>query len=282
MRTQSIDTHLTAEQVQLALLRQATVAKRLSIACSLSQTTRQLSRRAIGRASPTCHDPELDFVFVAYHYGQELAICLRQYLKPTKASNMKPPEILLALKPVVAAFEQLDVPYYIGGSLASSAYGIARATMDVDLIADLKPHQVTGLVNLLLPLYYIDDDMILQALEKHSSFNLIHLDTMFKIDVFVLKDDLYQKKSFERRRTDSFPEEQGTTQFYWSTPEDLILNKLEWYRLTGGVSERQWHDVLGVLKVQHRGLDFAYLQEWATKLQLTNLWQQVFNEAGID
>lgn len=81
MITQSIDTHPRAEEVQILLLRQATVTRRLAVMRSLSRTTIHLSRRAIHRANPTCSQLELDLAFVAYHYGEELAIRLSQYLE---------------------------------------------------------------------------------------------------------------------------------------------------------------------------------------------------------
>ena len=93
----------------------------------------------------------------------------------------------MATEPVAGAFERLGVPYYIGGSVASSAYGIPRATMDVDMMSNLLPRHVRPLVELLEPLYYIDESMILDAIEQRSSFNLIHLETMVKIDIFITK-----------------------------------------------------------------------------------------------
>ncbi len=98
---------------------------------------------------------------------------------------MQAPDILSALKPVIQSFEKLDIPYYIGGSVASSVYGMARATLDVDIIADIKTSQITGLKKNLEGDFYIDADMIADAIGRTSSFNLIHLDTMLKIDVFV-------------------------------------------------------------------------------------------------
>jgi len=97
---------------------------------------------------------------------------------------MKIPDILLAVQPVIQAFEKLFIPYYIGGSIASSVYGMARATLDVDIIADLKINHIAYLNQILEHQYYIDEDMIADAIRTSSSFNLIHLETMIKIDVF--------------------------------------------------------------------------------------------------
>lgn len=194
---------------------------------------------------------------------------------------MKPPDILAAIKPVVEAFEKLGVLYYIGGSVASSAYGIARATLDVDMVSDLKTQHVHSLVTMLEASYYIDEEMILEAIKNRASFNLIHLETMLKVDVFIVKEGLYHNESFKRRRKDTMDEDETSVEFYLASAEDIILNKLDWYRMGGCISDRQWHDVIGVLKVQQSLLDMEYLQYWASELELTNLLKQAYRDAGI-
>jgi len=190
-------------------------------------------------------------------------------------------DVLMATKPVVDVFEVLNIPYYIGGSVASSAYGTARATMDVDIVANIKPHHVPSFSKQLEQLYYIDKDMILEAINKQSSFNLLHLETMLKVDVFVLKNEPYHQVALQRRRKDTLDDEQNTTEFYFVSVEDIVLSKLDWYRQGNEISERQWNDVLGVLKVQCRSLDLPYLEEWAITLQVDDLLQRAFDEAGI-
>ena len=108
---------------------------------------------------------------------------------------MNKSDIATILEPVVKTFEELGVLYYVGGSVASSAYGIARATLDVDLVSNLQSHQVNLLVEKLKPAYFIDSKMILDAIKTRSSFNIIHLDSMMKIDVFILIDKPYPQKS---------------------------------------------------------------------------------------
>ena len=194
---------------------------------------------------------------------------------------MDTPDILTAAGPVAEAFENLGIHYYIGGSVASSVYGIARSTMDVDMVSNLKPKHVRSLVTMLESSYYIDEDMILAAIRSGSSFNLIHLETMLKIDVFIVKNEPYDIEAFKRRRRDTLNEENETVEFYLASPEDIILNKLGWYRLGGGVSERQWNDVLGVLKVQRESLDKSYLRFWAMELKLKDLLEKAFQDSGI-
>lgn len=193
---------------------------------------------------------------------------------------MKKNDIISAIDMVIECFEWLGIDYCIGGSVASSAYGIARATMDVDLIAKIETKHVDNLVKALEKNYYIDAGMITNAIQKKSSFNLIHLETMIKIDVFILRDQPYDLNAFDRRQTDTLDEE-NTRKFYLSSPEDVILSKLQWYHLGGRLSQQQWKDVLGVLKVQGDRLDLKYLKYWASKLNLSNLLNSSFNDAGI-
>ena len=193
---------------------------------------------------------------------------------------MKKPDILAALDPVVKPFEKIGVSYYLGGSVASSAYGIARATLDVDLVADLSAQHVNSLTEMLKSDYYIDKEMILDAIKRRSAFNLIHLETMLKVDIFIIKDRPYDGIAFQRKRKDTLDEEQGAAEFYLASPEDIILNKLEWFQMGGKVSERQWHDVLGIMKVQRELMDKEYLRRWATELGISDLLEQAFRDAS--
>lgn len=193
---------------------------------------------------------------------------------------MKKPDIIVALDMVVGCFEILGIAYYIVGSVASSAYGIARATMDVDLVAKVEIHHLKGLVKALKTDYYIDAEMIRDAIHRRSSFNLIHLETMIKIDVFVVKDQPYDSQALTRRQVDTLDEE-SSRKFYLSSPEDIIISKLQWYQIGSGVSEQQWKDVLGVLKVQGDKLDLEYLRHWASRLNLSDLLNRSFDDAGI-
>ena len=192
------------------------------------------------------------------------------------------PDILTAIKPVVDAFNKLSITYYIGGSIASSIYGTARATLDVDIIADITLDQVSTLVRSLIQEYYIDEQVIMEAISKSASFNLIHLETMIKIDVFIKKKDDYNELSFERKRRDTLVDDDEESDFYFASPEDIILNKLQWYKAGDQVSERQWLDIIGVMKVQNNSLNTAYLKQWAEILGLFSLLKEAFADAGFN
>lgn len=187
-------------------------------------------------------------------------------------------DVVAALGPVVDTLVDLEVPYSVGGSVASSAHGIARTTLDVDIVADLRMAHVAPLVNALSDRYYVDLDAATDAVRRRSMFNLVHLDTVLKVDVYLLKGDNFHRVSFDRRIEDVLAADDRL--FFVVTPEDTILHKLMWYRDGAEVSDRQWGDVLGVLRVQSGRLDMDYLQRWAGELGIASLLQRALAEAG--
>lgn len=189
---------------------------------------------------------------------------------------MQANELKKALTSLVPTLDHLDIPYCIGGSVASSVFGLPRSTMDIDIVADIKISHVRELVILLQEQYYIDGDIVLKAIDRNASFNIIHFDTMMKIDIFVLKKRQFDQVAFERKKTDYIVDDQDKTPFYFSSAEDIIINKLEWFRMGGEVSERQWKDIIGVLKVQEENLDRRYLNKWAQELGVLDLLEKAF------
>jgi hypothetical protein len=186
---------------------------------------------------------------------------------------MSVPEPVLVTLLVTNALEILGVPYLIGGSLASTLHGVVRTTLDTDLVAELRPEHVTPLVKMLQGAFYVDAETAHEAIRRHSSFNLIHLETMFKVDIFVSKERPFDQAQFARRAAHIVATEPEQSA-YIASAEDTILTKLEWYRLGGEVSERQWRDVLGVLKVQAGRLDLSYLRHWAAELGVADLLEK--------
>ena len=167
----------------------------------------------------------------------------------------------------------------VGGSAASSVHGWPRFTRDGDLVIRLPREDVDSLVEELQSDFYIDSEQIRTAIDRRRSFNLIHLQTGFKFDLFPVTADPYDRVQFSRRRfqeTKAFSPE--PLEFSVASPEDVILSKLRWYRLGGETSEKQWNDVLGVIAVNRESLEMAYLHEWASYLKIEDLLDRILAE----
>ena len=191
-----------------------------------------------------------------------------------------PDEISEAVKPVAEALEQLGVLYYIGGSVASSAYGLARSTLDVDMVSALRLEHIPQLVATLKDKYYISEDSIADAIRRKASFNLLHLKSALKIDIFITKNRTYDQTAAKRIRADTISVNEDAPRFYLSAPEDVVLAKLEWLKSGGQTSERQWNDILGVLKVQGVHIDEEYLRLWAGQLGVLDLLERALVAIG--
>lgn len=179
---------------------------------------------------------------------------------------------------IAKEFERLDIQYLVGGSLASSLHGVPRATHDIDIVADISENHIPEFVKALEAEFFIDAEMIREAVRMQSMFNIIHQETMFKIDIFVLKSDAVSHEEMKRREEYQLTENQKDT-FYIATAEDTIVQKLYWRQLGGCVSDRQWNDVISVLKVQNR-LDQHYLEKIAKLKGVEELLKQALRESG--
>jgi hypothetical protein len=193
---------------------------------------------------------------------------------------MNAPELLAALNPVLDALQELGIRHYVGGSIASTAHGVARSSIDADVVAELRPEHVARLVAALSGAYYVPEARVLDAAERRASFNVIHLETMLKVDVFVARDRPFDRRAMERARP-ALSGSAGDRPLPLASAEDMVVVKLEWYRRGGEVSERQWNDVLGMLRVGGAGLDLGYLRESARELAVADLLDRALNESGM-
>lgn len=174
---------------------------------------------------------------------------------------------------VTSTFEALGARYFIGGSLASIFHGIIRTTNDADLVVELALEHVAPLVSALEGAFYIDEEAVREAIRRRASFNLIHLATMFKVDVYVSRGRPFDRSRFARRLRETITASSDGVA-HIASAEDALLAKLEWYRLGGEISERQWRDVLGIIKTQGERLDQAYLIRWARELGVADLLER--------
>jgi hypothetical protein len=192
--------------------------------------------------------------------------------------NVRETQHIAVVKRLVDVLDSLGIPYAIGGSMASSAYGTIRFTQDADITVQSFSQAAGRFYELVKDEFYISEQAMREALDHHGSFNVIHFQTGFKIDIFVQRPSAFEQQVLGRRRMAKLSQEIGGGLFIVS-PEDIVLLKLRWFKETDCTSQRQWDDVLGVLAVQGEALDFAYLDDSAKKLGLEDLLSRAKREA---
>lgn len=187
-------------------------------------------------------------------------------------------ETLRAALAVVEALEQAGVRYCLGGSLASSLHGVPRSTQDVDVVVDLPQERVAALLEAFGDRFYADPERVRDAVARRASFNVIHLETILKADLFVLGEDALGRSEMDRRTRHRLGGTEGP-EIFVASAEDTVLQKLLWYRLGNEISDRQWRDLVEVLQVQGRRLDRAYLDRWAAEAGVEDLLAEALSEA---
>lgn len=188
---------------------------------------------------------------------------------------------LSVLSLIAATLEKLEIRYVLVGSFASSMHGMYRATADLDIVADVKAEHVRPLAEALQDAFYVDEQAIRDAISQRASFNAIHFDSVFKVDIFIPKADDFARVQLERRQLRRISPDRDDTVFV-ATAEDTILAKLRWYQAGHEVSNTQWNDVVGILGTSRDTLDMTYLNEWAEKLGVDALFQKVLTEVEED
>ena len=186
-------------------------------------------------------------------------------------------EIEQIIKTMSEILDRLGITYMIGGSVASGIHGIYRYTNDIDFVADIKLADVAALKEAFHE-FYADEDMVREAIETQSSFSILHLQLMIKADVFIKANDDWTDEVWKRRQQIPISMD-GSVKAYLPSPEDAILQKLRWFRMGGSVSDRQWSDILGMLKIRAGHLDHAYLRLWAAHLELSDLLEKAVESA---
>jgi hypothetical protein len=180
------------------------------------------------------------------------------------------------LNELASALEALGIRFLVGGSLASSAHGVVRATFDADLVAMVFPAQAKMLARALGPGWYADAETIQQAIRAGRSFNLIHLASAMKFDIFPASTEFHEVQLDRAQATPL--QMHGADPCLVATAEDTLLAKLRWYHEGGEVSDRQWNDIGGLIAT-NPAMDWQYVNQWAERLGVTSLLERARTEA---
>lgn len=269
------DTAIQAEQIQLSFLRNQPLNKRIQIISQMYRAGLELEIAGIKLRHPEYDAHQILTQRLIRHFSDHTPQTIENYSKMTKDETNFSPFSITSI--VIDTLNLLKIPYLIGGSLASSLHGEPRYTYDADLLVQMDTHHVDAFFETLKDAFYLDKQAILNAIANRSSFNLIHFESAFKVDIFISEQRPFDNSRFARRVAQNVHGES----FDFSSPEDMILAKLEWYKMGGESSDKQWRDILGLLLIQNDKMDREYLKKWADSLGVAHILQRVITEAGL-
>ena len=273
-RVGSTDTSAEAQRILTDVYRRMSPARKLGLQAADYRCERILHQAGYRSQKPDATPGDIQRSWNLIRLGQGPWLSERESFMDGSLDNLD------VVREVTSAFTRLGIPYALGGSWASSFHGEPRSTRDADITVEPFPGLEPALVARFGPDYYVSPDAVTQAVREARTFNIINTIAGFKVGVFVRKDTAFDRSVMSRRAQVMTQGDPGLPLVMISA-EDTILLKLEWYRLGGEISERQWLDVLGVLRVQADRLDRTYLDRWAAELGVADLLGDARRDAAL-
>ena len=278
MRTQSIDTSPEFERIQIARIRTFSAEKKFKSVRSWTQSITSANLHSAYGSSDNMQERDLAASFVAREYGDHLARIFFTAIEKRPEWRLQPPDIQEGLLPILDVAEYLNVRALLIGSVAGSIYGFPRSAQDVDILADFHTEHFASLFEHLAHSYIFDPHVLTLALQHHTSFSLLHVSRLIKIDI-IPPSTVFENTLLERRQVQSLIE--GREPLLVASAEDMTLLNLIQYQRQGNNADDRWNDILGILKVQAHILDLAYLDQQAQRGNVEGLLSQALIDAGI-
>ncbi|MBS4016104.1 MAG: hypothetical protein KGZ86_06715 [Candidatus Latescibacteria bacterium] len=170
---------------------------------------------------------------------------------------------------VVSNLQKSNIQYMLTGALAINYYGVPRMTHDIDIIIQITSKDIRKIQVLFDNDFFVGEESIRSALAESSMFNVIHKETGYKVDFWILKEDEYNRTAFVRRKECQYQQKQ----IYIASPEDMIIIKLEWYKMSD--IDKHYFDVINLYNIQRDNLDEKYIIYWCQKKSLLDLWKKI-------
>ncbi len=287
MKTQSLDTHPDIERMLVHLIRNAPVSKRFRLIQSLTQGTLWSNIQAWRERHPDMGEQEAAVEVISCWYGPILAARVQMALAQREQWSLQPIDLLTVVLPALHLFEERNAFCYLGGSIASSIYGMQQMAQDIDLVVDLDGQDLTSLLSLLKQVYVFDEDAFQEAVCHRTTCSLIHLDTLMKVDVVMAKHDAFAS-ALQRHVASYQLDERCNTLFRVASAAEMILIKVYRYsqdlhsRMDGMRDDAEWNAIVGMLKVQGPDLERDVLEDWARTLKITETLRQALVDAGAE
>jgi hypothetical protein len=265
------DTSPEAQRVLNELYAVMPAAKKMQIVVGLQQTAQKLSSSGFDFRHPGATAEQ----FAGHWRKVTLPTDLALQLQGAPPMN-EPLDAWDEVRRIARVLDELSIRFAVGGSLASSVHGMPRFTNDADLCVEPFPGKEEAFVQRLGNEYYASLPAIREANSRRRSFNIVRLASSFKLDLFV-----QQQRNFDQQllaRAKPVDPSGANATFLVLSPEDILLHKLEWYRMGDEVSDRQWGDVLGILRTQGSALDRDYVLHWGETLGVADLFSRAIAE----